>query len=1242
MKKFTKIAFSVGLATSLLIPTTSFAATPQSIIKQAAQKDARQTMDTFIVKYSERITKKEHSNLGTTVVQSIPALKYDVVRINKGQDTKEVFKKYKKLKKVTNISPSVQYTTFATNDQKVKDAYALSSLHIEEAWKHAGNKPVTVAVIDTGLNVKHPELQHSMLPPYNVVNPAGGFNPEVHGTHVAGIIAAKENNELGAYGINPKAKILPVDVFGGEQGAADYNIAKGILYAVDHGADVINMSLGGPRPSAVVQEAINKAIEKNVVIVAAAGNDGESLYSYPASYNGVISVGATDADNRLTDFSTYGPSMDIVAPGAQIFSTIYTPEKPDTYAKLNGTSMASPIVAGVASLIKSKYPDLNSYQVEALLKSTATDLGEKGYDIKYGYGLVNPVAALDFDVSKLSNYAKPTPATLENAEAVTFENNSATRKGALTKPFESHNYKINLDKGNYAQFALESSENFDYKLRLHFYPEGSKEATETITVNDTLAGKVESGLFKAKEKGTLVVEVTDANGNYDPNGSSSYTLTMNFADHVNDTMASAEKPYNVTSLPFQSNNIQDGAPTFAGEGNVDTDYYRVRFPYDGYGQINMNAITGVDTSITIYPENKKEDINSHIVGENSGTHEKEAVAFPVKASETYIVEVTGNGPKEAMMGEQAEKRIFGSILPYELTIDMANMPNDEDNFPAENASFDLFAGEELTAAQSAQMLQSAVPMNIDESKKAFFQRDKDIDLYKVTAKEDTIISTELAGNPLGQTMLKLYEYNEEAGVLTEKMNGSLFSMLAALFGGGAKDANSNYMLEANKQYVIAATSLGSITGHPYEIKTKTVTHVTQDEHGMNNDPETATPIELNSSIKDRLVTASDIDMYYLKMKEDALTSFKLKTVMMDNAEKEKYPSSLTMPPFYMLVVAEDTNGNKKLDPEEEEKMLPYENLQRGIAGSFQGKKDVGYFFMIQQHPFSMGASLNVNEYELSVSAVNQEDEDKDSVVKDNVPSKPIELKTENHREWKASGLYNAGVSFGDSDYYVFTNPIKQNVTISLTSPKGLDSVLSIYKDNGDLIKKVDSYLTNDAEEITLNLNKGKYYIKAEDVKGASSNDPYQLSVMIKPHAGWNGEGENWYYFHPDTLELATGWLHDGGKWYYLHPNDGRMQTGWLLDNGVWYYLHNSGAMATGWVFYGGNWYYLENSGAMKTGWLSQGGKWYYLNQNGAMAEGWKEIGGKWYYFDKDRGEMAANTWIGNYWIDTDGAWAKTR
>ncbi|WP_034644356.1 S8 family serine peptidase, partial [Bacillus manliponensis] len=152
MKRVIKTALSLGLAVSLLVPTTSFATSSKSVVQQSIQKgqnDAKQTMDTFIVKYSERITKKEHNSLGTTVVQSIPALKYDVIRIQKGKNTKEVLKKYRDLEKVKSIATSVQYKTFVTNDEKAAEAYALSSLQIEEAWKLAGNNEVKVAVIDT-------------------------------------------------------------------------------------------------------------------------------------------------------------------------------------------------------------------------------------------------------------------------------------------------------------------------------------------------------------------------------------------------------------------------------------------------------------------------------------------------------------------------------------------------------------------------------------------------------------------------------------------------------------------------------------------------------------------------------------------------------------------------------------------------------------------------------------------------------------------------------------------------------------------------------------------------------------------------------------------------------------------------------------------------------------------------------------------------------------------------------------
>lgn len=166
-----------------------------------------------------------------------------------------------------------------------------------------------------------------------------------------------------------------------------------------------------------------------------------------------------------------------------------------------------------------------------------------------------------------------------------------------------------------------------------------------------------------------------------------------------------------------------------------------------------------------------------------------------------------------------------------------------------------------------------------------------------------------------------------------------------------------------------------------------------------------------------------------------------------------------------------------------------------------------------------------------------------------------------------------------------------------------------------------------------------FYKSIEDLSGGNI-------TLLEPNAGWNyidtyGLGE-WVYFNADTMEPVTGWLHDGGKWYYLHPNNGSMQIGWLLHKGTWYYLEKSGAMATGWVLDKKTWYYLEKSGAMKTGWLYEGENWYYLNANGAMTSSWKEINGKWYFFYGNSGKMAANTWIGKYWVGADGAWSKTR
>ncbi|WP_157406050.1 S8 family serine peptidase, partial [Bacillus manliponensis] len=785
-----------------------------------------------------------------------------------------------------------------------------------------------------------------------------------------------------------------------------------------------------------------------------------------------------------------GPSMDIVAPGAGIFSTMSTPSKPNTFAKLDGTSMASPVVAGVVSLIKSKHPDLNTYQVEALLKQTADDLGETGYDSTYGHGLINAIAALNYDVNNLPKYEKKaSAATLENATTVTLENNSLEKTGELKSPFETHNYKVDLEAGNYAQFTLSGAEAFDYKLRLHFYPEGSTEATETVTVNDVFAGQIESGLFQAPSKGTLVAEVMDANGNYSVSGASTYSLAINVEPSVNDNIATQENPYGITSLPFQSKDMGGEAPVFVNEEGADTDYYRVQFPSSGYGSVNIEAIAGLNAAISIYPEGKEEDVDAHVYGDSGFVNERESVAFPVQAYQTYIVEVTGNPGVE----NPSENRTYGTILPYELTIDMANMPQDEDDFSFQHDELDFGfgVGEPFPAELSEKIMQSAIEMSVTDQKTAVFQQNQDIDLYKIKVEEDTIVSTKIVGNPIGEARIKFLEYDEESGFLSDRIENSLEGQHTKIFSS----VEQQHVLEANQQYVIALATVGNIIGQSYEFKMQEVMKITKDQHGVNDEPEIATPIQINSTIKDRALNSSDFDTYYYKPTEDTLTSFSVNAVDMDKKEMEKYPIDLVFFPLYVLFITEDTNGNGTIDPEEQEKVSPYTDIQESIAGSFKGKKDVGYFITVVQHP-DVPIWLNIREYELSLTAVNGEDEDKDSVVKKNIPSKPLAL-TAGDNGWTATGLYNGGVEFGDSDYYLFNNNKKQNVTVSVTSPAGLDSVLSIYNHKGRLIQKVDTYFVGDIEEVTVNLNKGRYFIKVEEVNGASSNNPYTVSVKVK-------------------------------------------------------------------------------------------------------------------------------------------------
>ncbi|NBE81362.1 type VII secretion-associated serine protease mycosin [Micromonospora sp. NEAU-HG-1] len=280
------------------------------------------------------------------------------------------------------------------------DQWHLNFLRAPEAQRLSQGEGVVVAVPDTGVD-PHPDLQKNLLSGIDVV--AGGTgdghrDQNSHGTSMAGLIAAHgQNANGGALGIAPRAKIMPIISSSSYNlGEAD-DLAAGIEYATSHGAKVISISSGGGSNTRLIQ-AVRGALAADIVVVAAAGNAPEdSGIQYPATEEGVISVGGIDQQGNHASVSVTGTGLDVVAPAVDIYSTSYGGK----YSKGTGTSSATAIVAGAAALIRSKYPDLPATEVVHRLTATAVDKGPPGRDDEYGYGVIDLVAALTADVPPL-------------------------------------------------------------------------------------------------------------------------------------------------------------------------------------------------------------------------------------------------------------------------------------------------------------------------------------------------------------------------------------------------------------------------------------------------------------------------------------------------------------------------------------------------------------------------------------------------------------------------------------------------------------------------------------------------------------------------------------------------------------------------------------------------------------------------------------------------------------------------
>jgi type VII secretion-associated serine protease mycosin len=280
-----------------------------------------------------------------------------------------------------------------SNDAYRSSQWALDRLRAEDTWATQVGTGVTVAVVDSGVDKTHPDLAGQVLPGTDFVAPGdGSADGHGHGTHVGGIIAAVANNGIGVAGLSPGVKLLPVRVLDNTGAGWSSDTAAGIVWAVDHGAQVINLSLGGPSPTTVGQQAVDYAVAHGVVVVAAAGNGRATgnQVNYPAAYAGVVGVAATDRTDATASFSNTGAYVDIAAPGVGIASTY----PGGGYANMSGTSMATPYAAAAAALVKSANPSLGSDAVTAVLEQSALDLAPAGRDDASGYGLIDPSAAV--------------------------------------------------------------------------------------------------------------------------------------------------------------------------------------------------------------------------------------------------------------------------------------------------------------------------------------------------------------------------------------------------------------------------------------------------------------------------------------------------------------------------------------------------------------------------------------------------------------------------------------------------------------------------------------------------------------------------------------------------------------------------------------------------------------------------------------------------------------------------------
>jgi thermitase len=387
------------LVISILLITAVYSA-PLSADEGSPLADAPYVPDRIVVKFKEGLSSAYVAQLNAgqraTIVGEIPQIGVQILSVPTGEVEAKIAA-YRADPRVEYAEPDyIAQPAYEPNDPYYGDGtqWGPQKIQASLAWNLCTGDPnVVIAIIDSGVDPNHPDLAGKLVTGYNFLDGSTDTTDDYgHGTHVAGIAAAATDNGVGIAGVAFDSWIMPLKVYNKYTSALYSRIANAMTYAADHGAKVISVSLGNYSFSSNLQSAVNYAWNAGCVLVGSAGNNNRSDPLYPAAYDNVIGVSATDQNDSRASWSNYGSYISVAAPGVSIYSTYWNDGS--TYVHMSGTSMAAPHVAGLAALLFAQDGTRSNATVRSLVESSADDLGDAGWDQYYGYGRINAYRAL--------------------------------------------------------------------------------------------------------------------------------------------------------------------------------------------------------------------------------------------------------------------------------------------------------------------------------------------------------------------------------------------------------------------------------------------------------------------------------------------------------------------------------------------------------------------------------------------------------------------------------------------------------------------------------------------------------------------------------------------------------------------------------------------------------------------------------------------------------------------------------